>query len=267
MAQSLGELLGVTVVVENKAGAGGVVGVEYAARGPTDGSMLLLGSPSNLTIGPAVDGNLPYDPLQDFAPIGRVARLPLVLAIRPGLPMTDAKQLVAYARTHPGELTYASGATLIQFALESLKAAAGVDILQVPYGGTAPAMVDVLAGRVDLLLADVAAVAPHASAGTLRVIANMGQKRSLAFPNVPTLIEQGFDVDVESWQGLLAPSATPRDAIVMLQNALQKAVSSAEFRKGLERLGAEPIDERPAAFEAFLRNELEKYRRLAKRVK
>lgn len=267
VAQSLGELLGVSMVVENRSGAGGAIGVEFAARGPADGSMLLLGSASNLTIGPALDASLPYDPLRDFAPIGRVARLPLVLAVRSGFPVANAKQLVAYARQHPGELTYASGATLIQFALESLKASTGVDILQVPYGGTAPALVDVLAGRVDLLLADVAAVAPHASSGTLRVIANFGQTRSLPFPDIPTMIEQGFDLDFESWQGLLAPSRMSRDSIARLQGALQKAMASSEFRKGLERLGAEPIDERPAAFEPFLRNELEKYRRLAKRVK
>jgi len=105
------------------------------------------------------------------------------------------------------------------------------------------------------------------NARRVNAIAVSSNKRDPALPNVPTMIEQGFDVDVESWQGLLVPSATPRDAIVMLQNALQKALASPEFRKGLERLGAEPIDERPAAFEAFLRNELEKYRRLAKRVK
>ena len=140
VAKSLGESLGVTMVVENRPGAGGVIGVEIAARAPADGSALLLGGLSNLTIAPALDTGLPYDPVRDFAPIGRVARLPLVLAVRAGLPAANLTQLVEYARQHPGALTYASAATRVQFAIESLKTSAGVDILQVPYSGTAPAL-------------------------------------------------------------------------------------------------------------------------------
>lgn len=265
VAQSLGEPLGATVVVENRSGASGAVGVELAARAPPDGSALLLGSASNLTIAPALDTSLRYDTMRDFAPIGRVARLPLVLAVRSELPMKNVTQLVEYARQHPGALTYASGATLVQFAFESLKASAGVDILQIPYTGSAPALQDVVAGRVDLLVADAPAIAPHASA--VRVIANAGQTRAHMFPDVPTMVEQGFDLVFESWQGLLAPKGTPPETIALLQTALQKTLASTEFRSGLERLGAEPIDEPPAAFEPFLRNELEKYRRLVRRVK
>jgi tripartite-type tricarboxylate transporter receptor subunit TctC len=266
VAQSLGEPLGATVVVENRSGASGAIGVEIAARTPADGSALLLGSASNLTIAPALDTSLRYDTMRDFAPIGRVARLPLVLAVRSELPVKNITQLVAYARQHPGALTYASGATLVQFAFESLKASAGVDILQIPYSGSAPALQDVVAGRVDLLVADAPAIVPHAP-GSVRVIANAGQTRARMFPEIPTMVEQGFDLVFESWQGLLAPRGTPPETIALLQNALQKALASAEFRGGLERLGAEPIDEPPAAFETFLRNELEKYRRLAQRVK
>jgi tripartite-type tricarboxylate transporter receptor subunit TctC len=254
-------LLGVTMIVENKPGAGGAIGVEFAARAPADGSTLLLASASNLTIAPAVE-NLPYDTLRDFAPIGRVARLPLVLVVRAEIPIASAKQLIEYARQHPGALTYASGATMVQFAMESLKASAGVDILQVPYSGSAPGLRDVLAGHVDLILADVPAVAPHASAGKLRVIANAGEKRSHAFADVPTMIEQGFDFDFESWQGVLAPSGLARESVARLQSALQRMLASSEFRAELERLGAEPLDEPPAAFEPFLRKELAMYRRL-----
>lgn len=262
VARTLGELLGVTMVVENRSGAGGVIGVEIAARAPADGSALLLAGLSNLTIAPALDSSLSYDPVRDFAPIGRVARLPLVLAIRAGLPVANVTQLVEYARQHPGELTYASAATGVQFLFESLKKSAGVDILQVPYSGTPPALVDVLAGRVDLMLVDVPAIVQHASSGAVRVIANAGQTRSHVFPDIPTMTEQGFDIVFGSWQGLLAPKGTPRESIAQLQSALQKALASSEFRKDLERLGAEPIDEPPAAFESFLRDELEKYRRL-----
>lgn len=266
VAQALGVLLGVAMVVENRSGAGGAIGVEIAARAPADGSTLLLGSASNLTIAPALESDLRYDPIRDFVPIGRVARLPLVLLVRAGLPVTNVQQLVEHARRNPGELTYASGATLVQYAIESLKTAAGVDILQVPYGGTAPALQAVVAGRIDLLLADVAAVAPHASSGSVRVIGNAGRTRAQAFPDVPTVIEQGFDFVFESWQGLLAPSGTPGESVARMQGALQQALASSEFRKALERLGAEPIDEPPAAFAPFLRTELERYRRLAKRT-
>jgi len=267
VAQSLGESLGVPVVVENRPGAGGVIGAEVAARAVPDGTSLLLGSASNLTIAPALDSGLAYDTLRDFVPIGRVARLPLVLVVRAGLPVTNAAQLVAYAREHPGALTGAVGATMVQFAIESLQTSDGVDILQVPYSGTAPALVDVLGGRVDFLLADVAAIAPHAKTDAVRVIANAGATRSQAFPEVPTMLEQGFDFVFESWQGVLAPRGTPRASIAELQDALRKALGSSALGKGLERLGAEPIDEPPAAFEAFLRDELQKYRALVRHRK
>jgi tripartite-type tricarboxylate transporter receptor subunit TctC len=265
LARTLGDLLDISMVVENRPGAGGAIGVEFVARAPADESTLLLGSASNLTIGPAVDASLRYDPIRDFSPIGRIARTPLVVAVRSGLPVTNVSELVEHARRHPGQLTYASGATLVQFAVESLKAAAGVDIMQVPYKGTAPALLDVVAGRVDLLVADVTAVAPHASSGALRVVANAGRSRARAFPDVPTMAEQGYDFDFESWQGLLAPGGTADETIARLQAALRQALASAEFVKGLEALGFEPIHEPPAAFAAFLRAELERYRRLARR--
>lgn len=266
VAQTFGGLLGVAVVVENHAGAGGQIGVEFAARAPADGSTLLLGSASNMTIGPAVDAGLRYDPLRDFVPIGRIARIPLVWVVRSDLSIESIAQLIEHARKHPGALTYASGATQVRFAGESLKAAAGVDILQVPYSGTAPALLEVVAGRVDLLLADVTTIAPHVASGTLRVIANAGNTRSRAFPDVPTLTEQGYAQVFDSWQGLLAPSGVPVERVARLQSALQQALGSSDFRNGLERIGFEPIDEPPSAFAAFLRAELERYRRLAKRL-
>lgn len=265
LARTLSSLIGATIVVENRAGAGGAIGVEFAARANADGSTLLLGSASNLTIGPALESNLRYDPIRDFAPIGRIAHAPLVVAARSGLPVASATELVAMARRQPGALTYASGAALVQFAFESLKNSAGVDLVAVPYKGTAPALLDVVAGRVDLIVADVAAVAPHVNAGTLRVIANAGRTRARAFPRVPTMIEQGFDFEFESWQGLLAPRATPANVIARLQGALAEAMAADEFIKGLQAIGFEPIDEPPAAFGDTLRSELDRYRRLVRR--
>ncbi len=265
LAPKLAALLGIPMVVENRSGAGGMVGAESVARAPADGSTLLVGSGSNLTFIPLHDSAVHYDPLRDFAPVGRIARAPLVLAVRSSLPVTNVSQLIEYARSEPGRLTCASGPLLVEFAIESLQASTGVDILLVPYKGTAPGLLDVVAGRVDLILADVAAVAPHVQSGALRVLANAGPTRSRAFSTVPTMKEQGFDFSFESWQGLLAPSGTPAEHIERLQTALAQALAAPDLREAIARMGFEPIDEPPAAFAAFLRDEVQRYRRAAER--
>jgi tripartite-type tricarboxylate transporter receptor subunit TctC len=266
-AQSMGALLGVSMVVDNRPGAGGSIGVELVAHAPGDGGTLLFGGSSLLSIAPVVENGLRYDPLTDFVPIGRVGRAPMVLVVPANLPVTNVAQLVEYARANPGKLTYVSGVAMAEFAVESLKSAARVDLLDVPYKGIAPGLLDVVAGRVDLLLADVPAVTQHVSSGAIRVIANTGRTRPRAFPNVPTLIEQGYALEFESWQGLLAPRGTPGEIVLRLQGALRQAIASPEFRSALEARGFEPIDEPPDTFAAFLKDEIERYRRLAARRK
>ncbi|HSW34032.1 MAG TPA: tripartite tricarboxylate transporter substrate binding protein [Steroidobacteraceae bacterium] len=267
VAQALGSVLGVSVVVENRPGANGAVGVEFAARAPADGYTVLLGSGGNLTLGPAVDSGLRYDPQRDFIPIARIARVPLVLAARADLPVASLPDLIAYARKHPGKLTYASGATLTQIAIEALKVSAGVDMVYVPYKGSAQAMLDVAAGRVDFGLADVAVVTPHVQSGAVRLLANSGAVRARAFPAVPTAMEQGVaDFVWESWHGLLAPAGTPAGAIGTLQEAMRRALDSTAFRESLANLGFDPIDEDPKTFAAFLRDETALYRRLVSRT-
>lgn len=264
VAQKLGALLGVSVIVENRPGASGAVGVEAAARAPADGYALLLGSGGNLTLGPAIDSTLHYDTGRDFAPIARVARAPLVLAARADLPVASMSELIAYARKHPGKLTYASGATLTQVAIEALKVSFGLDIVYVPYKGSAPAMLDIAAGRVDIGLADVAVVAPYVTAGTAKLLASTGATRARSYPQVPTAAEQGVPGFVwESWHGLLAPAGTPAEAIATLQAAARKLVASAEFRDGLAGMGFDPIDEDPRMFPAFLKEETQRFRKLA----
>jgi tripartite-type tricarboxylate transporter receptor subunit TctC len=266
-AQALGTLLGVPMVVDNRPGAGGTIGVEFVARAPADGATLLFGSSSILSIAPVVEPGLRYDPIADFVPIGRVARAPMVLVVHPGVPATNLAQFVDHARAHPGKPTYVSGVAMAEFAVEAIKGDARVDIVDIPYKGIAPGLLDVVAGRVDLLLADVPAVTQHVASGALRVIANTGRTRSRAFPDVPTMIEQGYAYEFESWQGLLAPRGTPAELVVRLQDALRQALATPEFRSALEARGFEPIDEPPAAFAAFLKNEIERYRRLAARRK
>jgi tripartite-type tricarboxylate transporter receptor subunit TctC len=267
VAPKLGELLGASIVVENRPGANGTIGVEFAARSPSDGNTLLLAGGGNLILAPVLDSSVRYEAQRDFIPIARIARMLLVLVARSSLPVTAASQLVDYAKKYPGKLTFASSGSLTQLAIVSLKASAGLDIVYVPYKGAAPAVLDIVAGRVDLALADVAVVAPYVRSGALRLIANAGAERARAFRDVPTMVEQGIsDFVWESWHGIVAPSATPAAIVARVQEALQKALASTDFRKGLERLGFEPIDEEPEVFPAVLKQETERYRLLVRQA-
>lgn len=267
VASKLGGLLGVTMVVENRPGTSGAVGVEAAARAAPDGYTLLVGSGGNLTLGPAIDATLRYDPERDFVPIARIARVPLVLAARADLPVSSLRELIALARRIPGKLTYASGATLTQIAVEALKVSEAMDVVYVPYKGSAPAVLDIAAGRVDFGLADVAVVAPHVQAGKVKLLAAAGAARTRAFPDLPTAAEQGVPGFVwESWHGLLAPAGTPAETVVALQAAARQAIAAADFRESLTKMGFEPIDEDPRRFAPFMREETQRFRNLAGRI-
>ena len=267
VAQKLAEVLRGPVVVDNRPGGNATIGADFVAQAPADGYTLLLGGAANLTIAPALDGQLRYDTLRDFVAIARVARVPQLLAVRADLPISNVEQLVAYARRNPGRLTFASTAPANELAVESLKAAEKIDILSVPYKGTSQAMLDLIAGRLDLTFADVASLAPHVRSGTLRVIANAGAVRAREYADVPTMVEQGVPSFVwESWQGLVAPKAVPADLVARLQQTLRLVVTSADYRDGLERLGFVPIDEPPERFPAVLQEELARHKALARQL-
>lgn len=272
LAERLKESLG-TVVVENRPGAGGNVGVDYVAKQPADGYTLVIGAVATHAINPWLFAKLPYDPVRDFAPITLIAHVPNVLVMTPEtaarLKIETAADLVAYARRHPGKLSYASGGngSAGHMAGELLKSMARVSIVHIPYAGAAPAQLGLLAGQTDLMFDNLASAAPQIRAGKLRAFAVTTVQRASAFPDLPTMAEavpglSGFDVS--TWFGVLAPAGTPPAIVARLNEAFRAALSSAEVRERLARLAAEPAPTTPEQFAAFIRAELAKYEKVVK---
>jgi tripartite-type tricarboxylate transporter receptor subunit TctC len=263
VAARMAELLGQMVVIENRPGAGATIGAELVARSQADGYTLLMGGSSNLALAPLLYADLRYDPVRDFVAIGRIARVPFILAARSGLPVATLPQLLDHARARPGALTFASSSTGTQLATHMLLARAGVDAIDVPYKGTAPAVLDVVAGRVDFTFADYSAVAAHARAGTLRLLGTSGATRARETPEIPTIAELGFPgFSAYSWNAIMAPTGTPGDVVATLRSAVRRSMQTPAVRAGFEQMGFEPVDDDPEAFPAHLRAEIERLRRL-----
>ena len=265
----LAEILKQPVVIENRGGAGGTIGAEMVARAPYDGYTLLLGGSSNLAIVAALAGEARYDPTRDFVPIGGAAIVPYALAVSPSVPATTVSKLLAYARAHPGRLTYGSSGvgSTSSIAVEWLKSAAGVDIVHVPYRGLAPAVVALLSGEIDLVFADLFLLTPHAKAGTLRLLAAAGARRASAAPGLPTVAEQGIPgFAIEPWSGIVAPAGTPPEVVATLSSGLRQALQTPEVRQRFEEFGYDPIVDTPAQFGAFIRSDIERYATVIRRA-
>ena len=259
VAETLEQQLGVSVVVENRAGAGGKIAAEAVARATPNGYTLLVGGGSNLVMAPAMEPDLRYDPVKDFVPIGRYAQVPYAFAVNAGVPARTLGELVALARKDPGKLTYVSlgAATTMGYGMARFLKESGTDLLAVEYKGAASAIPDVLAGRVDVLFNEIAVVSQHAQGGNLRVLAVAGPHRLARLPQVPTTAEQGFPrVVVAAWFGLLAPAGTPPEVVKRLNEAYAAAVRSPAMKKRLDALGYEPIDDAPGHFATALREEI-----------
>jgi tripartite-type tricarboxylate transporter receptor subunit TctC len=269
IAPRLGEILGQPVVIENRSGAAGTIAATLVAKSPPDGYTLFICSSGNLALARVMVADLPYDPVRDFAMISRIARIPTVLAVGHWIPATNLRELVEYAMARPGQLAAGSSGigSSSGFTLEMLKAAAGVDILQVPYAGLAPAVMGLVAQQVDMVFADLALVAPHARSGTLRLLGVPAATRLAIAPDVPTLREQGFpDVVLDTWTGIVAPAATPADVQAQLANALAEAIGTREVRKRLRDIGLEAIDDTPARFSASVKADIRRFAELAERL-
>ena len=266
IAPGLSGLLGQQLVIDNRGGAGGLIGAELAAKAIPDGYTLLISTPGALTILPHMR-SVPFDTLRDFAPVGLISSGPFLLLSHPTLPVKTLQDLLALARAQPGKLNYASSGNGVpnHLAMELLKSMTGVSITHVPYKGAAPAVTDLLAGHMNLMFNSIATVLPHVRSGRLRVLGVASSKRSPQFPDTPTIAEAGVPgFEADNWFGMLAPANTPRRIISRLNDVLVKVVRAPETRAQFEALGADPVGSSPEEFAAFIRKETEKYAKVVK---
>ena len=267
IAQKLGEAWGQTVVVDNRPGAGGNIGADLVAKSPPDGYTIVMGALSTHAVNPSLYRRMPYDAVKDFAPITLLAITPNVLVINPALPVTSVKELIAYAKAHPGKLAFGSGSngSAGHLAGELFKVETGVDMLHVPFKGAAPAMQALLAGDTQLMFDNLASAMPQVKAGKLKALAVTTAHRSPLVPELPTMAEAGVPgFDISTWFGLLAPAGTPRDIIAKWNTDVTRLLNSPEMRERLAAQGAEAAPTTPEQFAAFIASEIPKYARIVK---
>jgi len=266
IAQKLSESLGQQFVVDNRPGAGQMIGIELAAKSPTDGHTIVMAA-STLAINSVMYKKVSYDPVRDFAPITQAASLPNVLVVHPSLPVKSVAELIAYAKQRPGQLNFASAGigTSPQMSVELLKSMAGIDMVHIPYKGTSPGVVDLLAGQVTVMTPNVLTALPHIKAGKLRALAVTSAKRSEALPDIPTIAEAGLPgYDSTQWYGVLAPAGTPHEIVARLHAEIVRALRLPDVRERLAADGAEAVGSTPEEFAAFIRSEIEKWAAVAK---
>ena len=264
-----GEALGQGIVIENRAGAGGMIGAELVAKAPPDGYTLLLGNIASLAMNVGVYSKMPYDPAKDFAPVLRTVDVNYALVVHPAVPANTVGELIAHAKSNPGKLSYGSAGagSAPHLATELLKQRAGIDMVHVPYKGGGPMVTDLVGGQIQLAIGDQANLMPQVKAGKLRVLAVGSARRSPNYPEVPTIAEAGFPgYEAGAWQGLVAPAGTPPDVVRRLNEALMRVMDMPEVRERLIGAGLEPVGGSPDDFARHIRAEVAKWTRIAKDV-
>jgi tripartite-type tricarboxylate transporter receptor subunit TctC len=259
--------LGEQLVVDNRGGANGNIGTEVMSKATPDGYVIGMATPGPVTIGRSLYADLPYDPQKDFVPIILANQSPIVLVVNPALPANSLRDLVAYARAKPGKLTAAlvSTGSVPHLLTEMLKISAGLDILDVPYKGGAPATIDVMSGQVDMLFSVLPLVLPNIKSGKLKALAIASPARSVLLPDVPTTGEQGFsDVIGTAWNGVVAPAGTPKEVVDKLNAEMAKILEASDTKERFAALGMESVGGSAKDFADFMQAETEKWAKVVK---
>jgi tripartite-type tricarboxylate transporter receptor subunit TctC len=266
-AQKLSEQTGQQIVVDNKPGAGGNLAATEAAKAPADGYTIFYNT-SAIAIAPALYSSIQYDPVKDFAPVALTATVPLVLAINPGLPAKNLQEFVAYAKANPGKLNYASSGTgtITHLSGALFASQMGLQMQHIPYKGSAPALIDVVAGQTQMMVDTVSTVLPYARDNRLRPLAVAMPRRLAVLPDVPTLEEAanlpGFEMS--AWQGIVVPAATPKEVVARLNAEVNKAVQNPDLRQKLAAGGSELLGGTPEQYAAYIRSELQRWTKVAR---
>ena len=267
IAQKLTEVIGQQVVVDNRAGAGGIVATENVAKSPADGYTFYLASSAVLSFYANLYDKLPYDLNRDFVPVTLAVAVPEMLVVHPSLPVKTAKEFVALAKSKPGQLVYGStgNGNMPNLAFESFKIASGTNILHVPYKGAAPAVIDLLGGHVQATILDLPVLLPHVQGGRMRALAIATAKRATPLPNVPTMIEAGYpSVNADNWYGIVVAAATPKDVIAKLHAALTTTLQSADLKQKFAAQGATSMSTTPEELATYMRDETIKWGKVIK---
>ncbi len=266
LGQKFTESFGQPVVIDNRAGASGVIGTDIAAKAAPDGYTLLVMS-LTLTVNPSLHKKLPYDTEKDLTPVTLIASAPLMLVVHPSIPAKSAKEFITYAKANPNKLNFGSGGAgaTPHLAGEMLKLMAGLEMTHVPYKGGGPALADLIGGQIQLMLENIPSTLAFVKAGKLRALAVTGLKRSAVVPDLPTLDEAGLKgYEIVGWNGLFVPAGTPRNIVTYLHSETLKALAQPDTKERLATLGADAVGNTPEAFRAFINAEIVKWAKVVK---
>ena len=264
LAQELSQRLGQSVIVENRAGANGQIAAVFVARSAADGHTLFMTTNSTHGANPHLYRKLAYDPIKDFEPIARIGTLPFMMVVNPNLPARNTAEFIAYAKAHPGKLSYGTASTASLVGAETINHLAGLDLVRVGYSSSPQAILDLVAGRLQVMVADFTTAMPHVRAGKLRVLAVTTAKRTSLLPEVPPIAQTLAGFDLTSWNGIFAPAGTPKEILARLEREVLDILSRAEIRKKFAAIGFEIDPMNTGEFSRYVREQIEYWGKLVR---